>query len=190
MRVVVAVGLLALLLSGCTGSHSGQQGTDVVGFPSETSSTGATNSAPSSASEPPASPNGTTTPGTTAPMTCRATPDDSTNSHTMILRNESAFAPWYAAHCAWSGSAEPKVDFSNAMVLAYFWGQKPSGGYVVSLGPYDVGSGGTVTVTRTSPGPSCATTSVITYPMGAAVVAPKRDLVTFWVNNAVHECMP
>lgn len=61
--------------------------------------------------------------------------------------------------------ATPSVNFSSGRVVAFFWGQKPSGGYTVSLvGTQTVGNTLRVTLNLTSPRPGDITTQALTSP--------------------------
>lgn len=66
-----------------------------------------------------------------------------------------------------TGSTEkmPTVDFKKGMVIAVFAGDRPSGGYAISVEKIeDVGKKRVVTVLIEKPGAGCITTQAITNP--------------------------
>lgn len=177
-----ALALLALLaLAGCA-AHE-----DTAAAPTATDAAATASASTTSA---------TTTgpqPPRMQPLDCRTPPESEGRNGSVVIRDAEAFQPWFGSACAWGGDAPPAVDFNASMVVAYFWGEKPSGGYQAVVSGYvpvveggsDVGS---VRVTRISPGPSCATTAALTYPMAAAIVSPRREQVDVVFKDVVHDC--
>ncbi len=71
---------------------------------------------------------------------------------------------WTMAHGD-DGDAAPAVDFSKYYVIGVFMGQKPTGGYDISVTSVtDAGTTRTVSVTLTKPAAGCATSQAITRP--------------------------
>jgi len=59
----------------------------------------------------------------------------------------------------------PKIDFTKTYVIAVFAGEKPTGGYAISLsGITDAGAARDVSVLITEPGKGCVTTEAKTSP--------------------------
>ncbi len=87
------------------------------------------------------------------------------------------------------GPAIPAVDFAQYEVLAVFDGTHTSGGYdVMVTGVEDSALSRTVRITRTSPGESCMTPSVITSPF-VLVRIPASDLtIVREEESVVAEC--
>jgi hypothetical protein len=75
----------------------------------------------------------------------------------------------------------PKVDFEKNMVVAYFLGEKTSGGWGVTIRAVNTADGLTVTYAVRSPAPGAVTTTVMTYPY-SVVVVPKCDGEPKWIK--------
>lgn len=70
---------------------------------------------------------------------------------------------WALAHG--EGAKPPAVNFEKEEVLAVFDGERPSGGYGVSVERVvDNGSVREVSILHAAPGPSCATSEAVTSP--------------------------
>ncbi len=76
---------------------------------------------------------------------------------------------------------EPKVDFTTHSVIAVFAGQKPTGGYSITVKKIEDGEKRNVVVTLTSPGADCIVTQIITEPY-QIVTVPITSL-SFTHNN-------
>lgn len=87
------------------------------------------------------------------------------------------------------GQPPPDVDFAQRSLVAAFWGQKQTGGFAVSVQAITVRAADTqVEVERVTPGPTCAVTSVLTYPADL-VLAPKLAKPPTWTfHDRVEEC--
>jgi PrcB C-terminal len=83
----------------------------------------------------------------------------------------------------------PTVDFAHEMVILVAMGQRPSGGYSITVdGVYDVGGRIVAEVRESSPGASCITTAALTQPVDAVRV-PRRDgAVTFVERAETYDC--
>lgn len=80
--------------------------------------------------------------------------------------------------------ATPNVNFAANRVVAFFWGQKPSGGYTVSLvGTQTVGNTLRVTLNLTSPRPGDITTQALTSPFIILSVPGAPTKVEFVDNS-------
>ncbi|MBE2228613.1 MAG: protease complex subunit PrcB family protein [Ignavibacteria bacterium] len=83
----------------------------------------------------------------------------------------------------------PVVDFTKNSVVAVFIGERPNGGYMVSIDSITEGSRYVnVNVVETTPGPNCMTTQAITRPF-AIVKIPKTDnKPVFKTKQIVKDC--
>ncbi len=80
--------------------------------------------------------------------------------------------------------ALPEVDFRRDSVIAVFTGQKPSGGYGVSVNEVRLeGNDVIVNVTETRPGPGDITTQALTHPW-VMVQVGRPDLQVAWIRDA------
>lgn len=88
-----------------------------------------------------------------------------------------------------SQSPPPMVDFSKNTLLALFSGEKPSGGYFITVEEVvDVGDRVVVRVKQASPGEDCVTTQALTYPH-TFVAIPKTDKpIEFESQTVVQNC--
>jgi PrcB C-terminal len=88
---------------------------------------------------------------------------------------------WHQTHANQvPAPAAPKVDFTTEMVVAVFMGQRPTGGYAVTI--EDVAAGKKevrVTVREQSPPPDAITAQVITEPYHMVVVKKSALPVKF-----------
>lgn len=75
----------------------------------------------------------------------------------------------------------PKVDFEKNMVVAYFLGEKTSGGWGVTIRSVNTADGLKITYLVRNPAPGSVTTTVMTYPY-SAVVVPRHDGEPQWVR--------
>ncbi|WP_223299545.1 protease complex subunit PrcB family protein [Meiothermus taiwanensis] len=76
--------------------------------------------------------------------------------------------------------ATPSVDFSQSRVVAFFWGQKPTGGYGVQYVSSQL-SGSTLRVTLrlVSPAPGAILTQALTSPFVLLEVPGRFNRVEF-----------
>lgn len=83
----------------------------------------------------------------------------------------------------------PAIDFATEMVLVVALGSRPTGGYGIAI--EDLVTGGTglsVLVAATSPGPSCGTTQAVTQPVEIVRVHAVSGEVSFNERSLVHQC--
>lgn len=85
---------------------------------------------------------------------------------------------------------KPDVDFGEKMVIAVVMGQKPSGGYSVSLKQLEVGSDSIqFLVDETVPGENCIVTQAITNPYQIIAIDKTEKEIKFVGNTVVNECL-
>jgi hypothetical protein len=84
----------------------------------------------------------------------------------------------------------PAVDFSHEMIVVVALGSHGTGGYQILLtNASEVGNNGTaITVSSTSPGPSCIVTEAFTQPVDIARVPVRDGAVTFVEQSHVSSC--
>lgn len=83
----------------------------------------------------------------------------------------------------------PRVDFARNMVVVAAMGQRLTGGFSVEIGSVQLnGSTLSVEVRETSPGPACATSGVITFPIAAELVPRTEGEVTFVESSQMADC--
>lgn len=113
-----------------------------------------------------------------------------------VVNDEARWRELWAESCqstldapgAPNGTA-PAVDFGTQSVVAAFWGQKNTAGYAVEiLRIADSARGATVEVDRASPGATCATAQVLTYPAALVRTDTKLAQAEFAFQDRVHEC--
>lgn len=84
-----------------------------------------------------------------------------------IITNQNEYnATWTAAFSRFSDQPKPaKIDFENQLILLVTMGEKNSGGYTIKIDSIEENEKTiVVTILETSPGKSCITTSMMTYP--------------------------
>ena len=84
-----------------------------------------------------------------------------------VVRDSAEFSSLWAEHAAAFSPmpAQPAVEFSTRMVVAAFSGQRPSGGYSVTVTRVaEFEDFVDVLIEHESPGNGCATTAAITHP--------------------------
>jgi hypothetical protein len=94
--------------------------------------------------------------------------------------------------CTSTPPTMPTIDFAREMLVVVSLGARSSGGYAVAIQSVVVDPGGVLRVqfVEERPGPSCAVTAVITYPVAIARV-PRADVsAAFDGQVQVHECGP
>jgi hypothetical protein len=78
----------------------------------------------------------------------------------------------------------PPVDFDHEMVILVAMGQRPTGGYSITVeGVYDADGRTFAEVRERSPGAGCGTTQAFTQPIDAVRV-PRRDGAVIFVERA------
>jgi hypothetical protein len=78
----------------------------------------------------------------------------------------------------------PAVDFDHEMVILVAMGQRPTGGYSITVeGIYDADGRTFAEVRERSPGAGCITTQAFTQPIDAVRV-PRRDGAVIFVERA------
>jgi hypothetical protein len=84
-------------------------------------------------------------------------------------------------------TAPPAVDFVRSMVLIAALGERPTGGYFVTIHDARIVSGGRLAavVDESVPGPGCAALPVTTTP-AIAVVVPKVTADNVVLSSGVH----
>lgn len=96
---------------------------------------------------------------------------------------------WQLAWPQLSGerSVPPAVDFVRSMVLIAALGERPTGGYFVTIHDARIVSGGRLAavVDESVPGPGCAALPVTTTP-AIAVVVPKVTADNVVLSSGVH----
>jgi hypothetical protein len=77
----------------------------------------------------------------------------------------------------------PTINFDQEMVILVAMGQRPTGGYSISIeGVYDASGRLFAEVRERSPGDSCGTTQAVTAPVDAVRV-PRRDGAVIFVER-------
>jgi hypothetical protein len=105
----------------------------------------------------------------------------------LVIRDVNAWAEFWSE----LGVGErPDVDFSKVVVLAVAAGQRPSGGYGISVDRVSQRDGDlTAEVVETTPGPNCMTTGSLTQPVDVVVVpAVAAHGWSFIERKEVHDC--
>jgi hypothetical protein len=86
----------------------------------------------------------------------------------LVIRDANAWAEFWSELGV---GDRPEVDFTQNVVVAVAAGQRPSGGYEISVGRVSQHNGElTVEVIETTPGPNCMTSSSLTQPVDVVVV--------------------
>ncbi len=99
-----------------------------------------------------------------------------------VIRDEAA---WTAFWDAFVGPVTPRpdppaVDFGQSMVIVAAMGQRPTGGYAISIEEVFLGDGLVVArVLEQSPGANCLTTQALTAPVTAVIVPRVEGEVRF-----------
>lgn len=84
---------------------------------------------------------------------------------------------------------EPNVSFEEKTVIAVVMGQKPSGGYAVTLKQLEVRSDAIeFMVEETIPGDNCITTQALTNPYQIIAIDKTEKEIRFVGNTVVGEC--
>lgn len=109
----------------------------------------------------------------------------------VAIRSQSEWEEQWLRLTARHGSrpAAPQVDFSREMLLMAAMGDRPTGGYAVSIERVvDRSAAFEVFVRHTSPGPRCFTTQAITSPVDIVRVAASAKPVRWNVVREVRDC--
>ena len=99
-------------------------------------------------------------------------------------------AAWNAAFSRFSDQPKPaKIDFENQLILLVTMGEKNSGGYSIKIDSI-VENEKTIVVTilETSPGKSCITTSMMTYPYQMVELKNSTKEVIFKTIEKFYDC--
>ena len=107
----------------------------------------------------------------------------------VVVRNASEWpATWSRIH----GSQQPtpdvvQPDFATEMAVVAAMGEKPSGGFDISIDSVTHHERGSIVhVTEKTPGPGCMTTGALTQPVHA-VRAPRSDGNVWWRERTMTE---
>lgn len=83
----------------------------------------------------------------------------------------------------------PKVDFNEYQIVLVAMGMKTSGGYSIKIESINNTSGNyLVNVLETSPGKSCVTTEVVTFPFQLIQVKKAEGKTLFKVSEKIINC--
>ncbi|OFY88983.1 MAG: hypothetical protein A3K10_17795 [Bacteroidetes bacterium RIFCSPLOWO2_12_FULL_31_6] len=108
-----------------------------------------------------------------------------------IITNQNEYnAAWNAAFSRFSDQPKPaKIDFENQLILLVTMGEKNSGGYSIKIDSI-VENEKTIVVTilETSPGKSCITTSMMTYPYQMVELKNSTKEVIFKTIEKFYDC--
>ena len=116
--------------------------------------------------------------------------DFSEKKNTIITNQNEYNAVWTAAFSRFSGQPKPaKIDFENHLILLVAMGEKNSGGYSIKIDSI-VENEKTIVVTilETSPGKSCTTTSMMTYPYQMVELKSSTKEVVFKTIEKSFDC--
>jgi len=163
MRLLVA-GLALLLLAGCTTTPAprGSNGTSSTGTPPASSASLAFDRVDGCASS-------------------------RSSEQQVVARSQADFDAMWRASCG--PNPEPSVDFAGRTVLAYFWGEKRTGGFSTEVvNVTDSGAQVEVRVARDSPGPGCATAQIVTHPADVVSIPATSKPVTFTFVDRTVPC--
>jgi len=86
--------------------------------------------------------------------------------------------------------ALPPIDFSRSMVIIAFQGEKPTGGYEISIERITrVGNNLRVTLRDTRPGRNCEVTQALTSPYHIIETAKFNGKIISQKYNTVNQCL-
>ena len=107
-----------------------------------------------------------------------------------VVRDAAAWsALWARMTARQSPSAVPAVDFGSEMVLVAAMGQRPSGGYGVTIERVeDAGAELVASVVHQRPGAGCGVTAALTEPVDAVRVPRAAKPVRWSVREVVRDC--
>ena len=109
----------------------------------------------------------------------------------LVIRDAAAWqAYWATAQSAGAApTTAPYVDFARNVVVVAATGQRPSGGYRITLTIAAATAGEIlIDVVEETPGPSCTTTMSLTYPRDIIVVAGQSKAIRFREATRVRSC--
>ncbi|MCA1814653.1 MAG: protease complex subunit PrcB family protein [Halobacteriales archaeon] len=103
-----------------------------------------------------------------------------------VINSQGALQELWGRSCG--GGQAPSVDFARRTVVAYFWGEKRTGGYSTEVvNASDDGARIVVRVARDTPGPACYNAQIITHPADLASIPSTSKPVVF---DTVDRTMP
>lgn len=108
-----------------------------------------------------------------------------------VIRSDTALQNLWAAHFAPAMPSEPvpDVDFQHDMVIAVYLGQYRTGGYSVTVTSVHKSAAGIeVGVQRTSPGPGCRRTQMLTQPFVMVKVPRIEGPAHFAMTDKTTPC--
>lgn len=108
-----------------------------------------------------------------------------TQEGTWMATDPSGFQPLWSESC--SNEEIPDVDFGEEQVVAYFWGEKSTGGYILEVQEVKDGSPHQILIERITPGEDCATTAALTYP-GIVLAIDLQGPIEVVTTDAVRDC--
>jgi len=114
-------------------------------------------------------------------------------SRHLVVREPAAWADLWAEHVAGRVPAPPvpSVDFSREMVVAFFWGEKPTSGYSAEISGLVLNSQALVVRVETaSPPPGAIVLQVLTQPFHIARIARSDFPVEFAVVEQERKRSP
>ena len=83
----------------------------------------------------------------------------------------------------------PEIDFKNKLILLVTMGQKNSGGYTIKIDQLtETQDNITVTILETSPGKSCVTSEVLTFPYQIVEIDKTTKKLVFETKEKVYDC--
>ncbi len=96
----------------------------------------------------------------------------------VVVRSSEEWTAFWKTHTF--DKPAPRVDFDKEMVLGVFMGNRPTGGYSVTIGSVAERDGSlVVTYSETSPRPGAMTAQVLTFPYHIVAVAKRGGDVRF-----------
>lgn len=114
-----------------------------------------------------------------------------TDSNRLVIRDAAEWGRFWGAIVSHISPPPPvpPIDFQREMVLAAAMGERPSGGYLISIDAVYL-SGGTVyaVVKSEVPGPTCGAASVMTAPVAAVAVERVNGEVRFVERTETRDC--
>jgi protease stability complex PrcB-like protein len=105
----------------------------------------------------------------------------------LVIRDEAAWQRYWSA--SRSAGAVPQVDFARNVVVVAALGQRPSGGYRVTMNIASASDAEIILdVVEEVPGPTCIATMAVTYPRDIIVVAAQNRTIQFRETTRTRSC--